>query len=148
MRAPDFRHPRAGGSAAQAAPLTPAQRRYLAGARQLARWMDVKWGIGRLRFGLDTIIGLLFGVGDLAAGVASLYQMWVAIQLGVPVSKLLLMTVNIVVDLLFGLVPVGGDIADMFFKSHMRNLRIIEEHVRQMERDAVPIPVQRPRRVA
>ena len=132
----------------QAAPLTMAQRRYLAGARQLARWMDVKWGIGRLRFGLDTVIGLVFGVGDVVAGMASLYQMWVAIQLGVPMRKLLLMTVNSVVDLLFGLVPLGCDIADMFFKSHMRNLRIIEEHVRQIEREAVPIPVQRPRRVA
>jgi hypothetical protein len=44
------------------------------------------------------------------------------------------MVANIALDFALGLIPVAGDLADMVFKSYVRNLRIIEDHIREAER--------------
>lgn len=113
--------------------MTAAQRQYLAGVRRLAKVMDLQWGVGKLRFGADSVIGLIPVVGDGFSALASVYEIWAAYQLKLPSSKLVRMGTNSLLDLLLGLVPFLGDAADLFFKSHARNFRIIEEHLRQME---------------
>lgn len=105
--------------------------------------MDIRWGIGPVRFGLDSLIGLIPAWGDIVSALVSLYQMWVAVQLRMPMRKLLRMMLNIVADLLFGLVPIAGDAADVLFKAHMRNLRLIEEHVEHLERGFGTTPRRR-----
>lgn len=135
MEALDFRVSRRGPAPpVSTGRLSPGQQHYLTGARQLARLMDARWGIGPLRFGLDSILGLAPGLGDAVAAVISLYQVWVGVQLGLPGSKLGRMLGNTIFDFLIGLVPFVGDLADTFFKVHIRNLRIIEQHVRDTER--------------
>lgn len=100
--------------------------------------MDTRWGIGPFRFGADAVVGLVPAAGDLVSGLASAYMLWVGIQLGLPLIKLVRMAANVAIDLLLGVVPVAGDAADALFKSHVRNLRIIEEHVRDAWPAAVP----------
>ena len=114
-------------------PFTPSQRRVLAGARQFGELMDSRFSILGFRFGLDSLIGLGPGVGDAISATASVYLLWAAVQLKVPPTKLTRMVMNTLADLGFGLVPVVGDLADAVFKSHMHNLRIIEEHARRVE---------------
>lgn len=124
--------------AAPAVPLTASQARYLKGARRLSRFMDTQWGVGPVRLGADSIIGLVPGVGDVVSAGASLYQLWVAKQLGVPAPAIGRMVRNVGVDLALGLVPFVGDMADIAFKSHIRNQRIIDEHALGMETSATP----------
>ena len=112
---------------------TPSQQRMLAGARALAHLFDDKFRILGFRFGIESIVGLIPGVGDAISSIASVYLLLVAIQLRMPPSKLLRMALNAGFDFVIGLVPFLGDLVDMVFKAHVRNLRIIEEHVRTME---------------
>ena len=112
---------------------TQNQRRLLSGARGLAHLFDDKFNVLGFRFGIDTIVGFVPFVGDIISGVASAYLIVVGIQLRLPPSKLLRMALNAGTDLLIGLVPFLGDAADAVFKAHLRNLRIIEEHVQRVE---------------
>lgn len=82
----------------------------------------------RFRFGLDTIIGLVPGVGDLAGGILSLYIILEAARLGVPRPLLARMGYNVAVDVLVGAVPLFGDVFDAGFKANLRNLALIQQH--------------------
>ena len=85
----------------------------------------------RFRFGLNSIIGLVPGAGDAVLGVLSLYIIQQAHALGLPRHKLARMAGNVAVEVLGGSVPVLGDLFDMALKANIRNLRIIEDHLRQ-----------------
>lgn len=78
------------------------------------------------RFGLDAIVGLIPGAGDLATSVVSLYIVYEAHKLGAPGSAIARMLLNIAIDFLVGAIPILGDIFDTFWKSNVRNLRILE----------------------
>nr|WP_102959251.1 DUF4112 domain-containing protein [Mangrovicella endophytica] len=98
--------------------------------QRLARLMDTAIrvpGLG-IRFGADSIIGLIPGVGDAAGGLIGLYMINEARKMGMPASKLLRMAGNVGADALVGAVPLLGDVFDVFFKSHRRNLDIMMEH--------------------
>jgi hypothetical protein len=112
------------------------QRRALQRARRRARLLDAQWGVGPLRFGLETLTDLLPGFGDFISLAASIYQLRLARQLRVPRRRRLQMGVNAGLDLLAGSVPVVGDVAGTVFKAHVRNQRIIDEHVETARRAA------------
>jgi hypothetical protein len=80
----------------------------------------------RFRFGLDAIIGLVPGAGDIVGALLGLYGVWVARQLGAPSSLLVRMLGNIGVDAVAGSVPIVGDLFDFAYKPHVRNLLLIE----------------------
>jgi hypothetical protein len=84
----------------------------------------------RFRFGLNSVIGLLPVGGDAVLGVISLYIIYEAAQLGIPRFKLLRMAGNVGIEVLGGSVPILGDLFDMALKANLRNLQIIEDHVR------------------
>ena len=71
----------------------------------------------RFRFGLDAIIGLIPGVGDLAGAAMSGFTLLIAYRVGASPMVLLHMLLNIGVDTLVGMVPLLGDIFDFGFKS-------------------------------
>lgn len=102
---------------------------YIMTARWLARTLDARWGLGPFRFGIESVFGFIPGVGDAVSVAVSAYQLLVAIRLALPPSKLARMLFNVALDLLFGFVPLLGDLADTVFKVHLRNQRIIEGHV-------------------
>lgn len=81
------------------------------------------------RVGLDGIIGLIPGVGDITAGATSSYILWQAIRLGVPLPVLLRMGINIMLESVIGLIPVVGDIFDFAFKANMRNVALMRDYV-------------------
>jgi hypothetical protein len=91
--------------------------------------MDAQWGVGPLRFGLESVTDWVPGIGDLVSLGVSLYQLGVARQLGVPRRRRLRMAVNVGVDALVGGIPVLGDVADTLFKAHVRNQRIIDDYM-------------------
>lgn len=84
-----------------------------------------------VRFGLDPIIGTLFpGVGDAVTGAGSIGLLALAFRRGVPRIVLWRMVFNIIVDALFGSLPLIGDVFDVAFKSNRRNLELIQAHER------------------
>jgi hypothetical protein len=82
-----------------------------------------------VRFGLDPIIGLLFpGIGDAVTSSGSIGLLTLAVSRGVPRVILWRMVLNILIDLLFGSLPLVGDVFDVAFKANRRNLELIREH--------------------
>jgi hypothetical protein len=79
--------------------------------------------------GLDAIIGAVFPVaGDAIGGVAGLYVVVQAIRARVPAIVIARMLLNIGLDALVGVIPVLGDIADVFFQSNAMNVKLLEHH--------------------
>lgn len=78
------------------------------------------------RVGVDALIGLVPGLGDVVGGLAALYGIGVAWQLGAPPLILARMVMNASIDTLLGSIPLLGDIWDVGFASHRRNLAILE----------------------
>ncbi len=96
---------------------------------QLSRWMD---GLFRIpgtgwRFGLDALVGLIPGVGDTAAALASFYILAAGVRYRVPKVTLLRMGLNIGLDYVFGSIPVVGDLFDVAWKSNQRNVDLLRE---------------------
>src|SRR5664279_183263 len=110
----------------------PAAR--LVRLRRLAWLIDGVFKIPgmRFRFGLNSVIGLLPVGGDVVLGALSLYIIYEAAQLGVPKHKLFRMLANVGIEVVGGSVPILGDLFDMALKANLRNLRIIEDHLRGM----------------
>ena len=82
-----------------------------------------------LRFGLDPLVGLIPGLGDLLGGAASAYIILEAARAGAPASVLVRMALNVGVDTLVGGLPVVGDLFDFAWKSNARNVKLLARHV-------------------
>lgn len=81
------------------------------------------------RFGLDSVIGLVPGVGDLIGGALSAYIVLEAARLGVPRAVLARMGYNVAVDTLVGGIPLVGDLFDAGYKANMRNLALVRDYL-------------------
>ena len=79
-----------------------------------------------IRIGLDPIIGLVPGAGDVITASMSAYLIVVAARAGAPAPVLVRMVANILVDTGLGAVPIVGDLFDVAFKSNVKNLRLLE----------------------
>ena len=87
-----------------------------------------------IRLGLDGIIGLIPGIGDVIAGVASSVLIVAAWVRGVPYVTLTRMTLNVGLAVVVGSVPLFGDVFDILWKTNRRNYRLMVRHLRQPHR--------------
>ena len=96
---------------------------------RLAKLMDTAWGIPftKWRFGVDSVVGLVPGAGDVVNLGVSVYTLVLARKMGAPNALLLKMATNSGIDFGVGSVPILGDVFDMFFKSNTRNLKMLTE---------------------
>jgi hypothetical protein len=101
--------------------------------RSLSRILDTAVGIPgtRYRFGLDSVVGLVPGIGDAIGAIFSLYIIFQAARMGVPKATLVRMIGNVGVDTIIGEIPLLGDLFDVGFKSNVRNFSLIERHVQR-----------------
>src|SRR5215510_1443965 len=107
------------------------------GANKIPEWvtklawlMENSIPIGkRWSIGLDGIVGLFPGVGDLAGAFVSALIVASATQAGLPRAAVGRMMANVVVDTLLGSVPFVGDLFDFAFKANMKNIQIYREHL-------------------
>jgi hypothetical protein len=100
----------------------------LARARALTRMLDSAARIPgtKIRFGLDPLLGVIPGLGDVAGAALSGYLVLLAQRLGAPRAVVLRMLANVAADTVGGTVPVLGDVFDVAFKSSSRNLALLE----------------------
>lgn len=84
-------------------------------------------GTGR-RIGLDAVIGLVPGLGDLLSGGLGLIVVLRAAGLGLPPVIVARMLVNVALDFAIGSIPVIGDAFDLWFKANSRNLALLRRH--------------------
>jgi hypothetical protein len=107
-----------------------SERRGLDVLRRWARIFDSAFRIPgtNIRFGIDPLIGLVPGVGDLASPVLSLFMIWHGTRMRVPKVVLARMVLNAIIDALAGVVPVVGDLFDFGWKATEWNLALLERH--------------------
>ena len=84
-----------------------------------------------IRFGIDGIIGLVPGLGDVLVGLLSLIIPVAAWMRGVPYVTLVRMTVNLGIGVLVGSIPILGDIFDVGWKANRRNYRLMQLHLQE-----------------
>lgn len=84
----------------------------------------------KLRFGMDPIVGLIPGAGDLVTGFFSVMIVLHAVRRRIPKVIIARMVVNAGIDMLTGVVPVLGDLVDMAWKANVKNLALLEKHAR------------------
>lgn len=108
---------------------------------KLADLLDTRFrlpGTG-FRFGLDSLIGLIPGVGDAVTGGLGLWIIHRARQEGASGLLIVRMIWNLLVDMLLGAIPLVGDIFDFAFKSNTKNARLLQRHLDRHEaRQASP----------
>lgn len=99
--------------------------------RKLSRLMDtsIRIPLTGFRIGLDPIIGLVPGAGDLVSTAFSAYIIFLATRFGIPRQDLAKMIFNVGLEAFVGTVPLLGDLFDAFYKSNIRNLAILEQHL-------------------
>ena len=81
------------------------------------------------RVGIDAIIGLIPGFGDVATTILSSYVIWEARNLGVSRFATWRMLSNLAIHASVGAIPVVGDVFDAFFRVNQRNMRIVRAHL-------------------
>ncbi|MGV2826473.1 DUF4112 domain-containing protein [Myxosarcina sp. GI1(2024)] len=103
--------------------------------RRLSRLLDTAIGIPgtKFRIGLDPILGLIPGGGDLITAAFSLYIIFLATRFKLPGEKINKMLWNIGLEAVVGMVPLFGDIFDAYYKSNIRNLEILENHLQEVK---------------
>src|SRR5579859_2655158 len=84
-----------------------------------------------IRFGIDGIIGLIPGLGDVIAGLLSLIIPLAAWTRGVPYVALVRMCINLGIGVLVGSIPVLGDAFDIAWKPNRRNYQLMQRHLGQ-----------------
>lgn len=97
--------------------------------RDLARVLDEAIRIPgtNIRIGLDALLGLLPGGGDLAGGVFSALIILQAARAGAPTSVLGRMLANVALDVLVGAIPLLGDLFDVAWRANSRNVRLLDD---------------------
>jgi hypothetical protein len=103
----------------------------LAHLRQLSKFLDTAIRVPgtNIRFGLDGVLGLIPGVGDVTTGLASVFVILTAARMGVPAPVLARMIGNVAIDTAVGVIPILGDIFDVAWKANTRNVALTEQYM-------------------
>ncbi|MBN9062430.1 MAG: hypothetical protein BGP06_08095 [Rhizobiales bacterium 65-9] len=82
-----------------------------------------------IRFGVDAALGLVPAIGDMLAGAVAAWIVFEARRLGAPPLLVARMVANVMVDTVFGAVPLVGDAFDVAFKANIRNVELLRRHL-------------------
>jgi hypothetical protein len=108
-------------------------------ARFLADLLDQRFTIPgtSIRIGLDPIVSLIPGIGDLIANLTGSLILLIAAEYRLPKVVLLRMGMNIAVNTILGAVPIFGDIISIWFRSNVKNVELLERYAGRESRRPV-----------
>jgi hypothetical protein len=89
-----------------------------------------------IRFGLDPILSLIPGLGDLASPAFTIALLVQGLRQRVPRVVMIRMVLNALIDALIGMVPVAGNVGDIFWRANTMNLALLERHAQPGRRPA------------
>ncbi|HKH61671.1 MAG TPA: DUF4112 domain-containing protein [Flavitalea sp.] len=106
------------------------QQRDFKQLERIAKLMDAQFTVPgtNFKFGLDGIIGLIPGAGDISTFAVSAYLLTIMARNGASGYVMARMVLNVVIDAVVGMIPILGDLFDIAFKANMRNLKLMKEH--------------------
>lgn len=96
----------------------------------VANLLDNQFELFGHRFGLNGVLGLIPGAGDIVTAALSMHLLWIGVKMNISKWHLLQMFWNVLLNFLIGLVPVIGDYADFFHKANLKNLAILKQYVK------------------
>jgi len=98
--------------------------------RSLANLLDSRFRVPgtNVRFGLDPILSLIPGLGDLASPAFTVMLLFKGLERHVPRIVLARMVLNALIDAAIGIVPIAGNIGDIFWRANTKNLALLERH--------------------
>lgn len=104
----------------------------------LAEWMDSRFKIPgtSIRFGFDSIIGIIPGLGDTVTLASTIYLIGIASSYNVPWYVQAQMIWNAFVDWIIGIIPLLGDIFDVGWKANLKNVALIKKHAEKLNEEA------------
>jgi Domain of unknown function (DUF4112) len=118
-------------------PRDQAREHLLAIADILAKVLDTSiripgtsWSIG-----LDPLLGLIPGIGDVIANLIGTVILGIATRLQVPRIVLTRMSLNLLINGTVGAVPIIGDLFSVWFRSHARNAALLREAALKPDRE-------------
>nr|WP_275585273.1 DUF4112 domain-containing protein [Pseudooceanicola aestuarii] len=97
---------------------------------RIARRMDgaFRLPLTRIRFGWDSVLGLVPGIGDTLTLAPAGWILLEAHRLGLPRRSLLRIAANVGLDWAVGSIPLIGDLFDVGFKANRRNAALVRAH--------------------
>jgi hypothetical protein len=100
--------------------------------RRMADWLDSRFRIPgtRIRFGIDPLLSLIPGLGDLASPAYTVFLLAHGLYLRVPRIVMIRMVFNALVDAVLGIIPGVGTVMDVFWRANVANLALVERHAR------------------
>lgn len=118
-------------------PRDDAREHLLAIADILAKVLDTSikipgtsWSIG-----LDPLLGLIPGIGDVIANLIGTVILGIATRLQLPRIVLARMSLNLLINGTLGAVPIVGDLFSVWFRSHARNAVLLREAAMRPDRE-------------
>lgn len=110
----------------------------LATADLLARILDTTVKIPGTPFylGLDPLLGLIPGIGDILANLIGTVILGLAARLQVPQIVIARMSLNLLINGTVGAIPVAGDLFSVWFRSHARNADLLRRAAMQPHRES------------
>jgi hypothetical protein len=116
--------------------LTPGQSQRIEGLRRISTLLDSAFVVPgtNYRVGLDPILGLVPGLGDLISPLFTIGILWQSHDLGLPRIVQLRMIFNVAIDTIVGAVPLIGDLFDFAWKANDMNLALLEQHAYEERR--------------
>ncbi len=118
-------------------PRDEARAHLLAVADMLAKVMDTTVRIPGTSWyiGLDPLLGLIPGIGDVIANLIGTIILGLATRLQLPRIVLARMSLNLLINGTVGAVPIVGDLFSVWFRSHMRNAALLREAAMKPDRE-------------
>ncbi|PLS21594.1 DUF4112 domain-containing protein [Neptunicoccus cionae] len=109
------------------------RRARIARLDRLADTLDTRFRIFGIPIGWDSILGLIPGVGDLVTAGPGAIMFYEAHRIGARKRAKVKIAANTGIDMLIGGIPLVGDLFDVVFKSHRRNIEILKQELERIE---------------
>jgi hypothetical protein len=129
-------------------PNRPDHAARLARLDRLADQLDARFSLLGIRFGWDSVLGLIPGLGDVATAAPGIYIITEAARMGARRRVLARMGLNTATDFVIGGVPLLGDVLDVAFKANRRNIALLKRDMARVEPRVVPAANRRRERLS